>query len=134
MSRENVEFVRHIYALFDQGAEAAWDLLPPDFVVDNSRRLIEPFVLRRDEARAEYDRGRHEIFEEGHIGWEPKELIDAGQKVLAFIRTSGRGQASGVDVDAHVWNVWTFRAGKPVEWAYFGEDRAAALEAAGLSE
>jgi hypothetical protein len=33
----------------------------------------------------------------------------------------------------HVWNAWTFRTGKPVEWTYFGEDRAAALEAVGLS-
>ena len=91
-------------------------------------------ILRRDPARAEYDRTRHEVFEEGRVGWEPKELIDAGDKVLAFIWTSGRGKTSGVDVGAHVWNVWTFRDGKPIEWTYFGEDRAAALEAVGLSE
>jgi len=30
--------------------------------------------------------------------------------------------------------VWTFRDGKPVEWTYFGDDRASALEAVGLSE
>jgi ketosteroid isomerase-like protein len=75
-----------------------------------------------------------ETWEGGNVGWEPKELIDAGDKVLALIRTSGRGKASGVDVEAHVWNVWTFRDGKPVEWTYFGEDRAAALKAVGLAE
>ena len=37
-------------------------------------------------------------------------------------------------VEAYVWNVWTFRDGKPVEWTYFGADRAAAFEAAGVSE
>jgi ketosteroid isomerase-like protein len=61
-------------------------------------------------------------------------LIDAGHKVLAFIRTSCRGKASGIEVEAHVWNVWTFSDGKLAEWTYFGEDRAAALEAVGLSE
>jgi ketosteroid isomerase-like protein len=134
MSQENVEIARSIYASFDQGDEAAWELLPPDLVVDFTRRLIDPFLGGRDEARALYDRGRHEAFEEGRVGWELKELIDAGDKVLAFIWTSGRGKASSVEVGAHVWNVWTFRDGKPVEWTYFGDDRAAALEAVGLSE
>jgi ketosteroid isomerase-like protein len=133
MSQENVEYVRRIYALLDQGDDAD-DLLPPDLVADFSRRLIDPFILRRDPARAEYDRTRHEVFEEGRVGWEPKELIDAGDKVLAFIWTTGRGKTSGVEVGVHVWNVWTFRDGKPIEWTYFGEDRAAALEAVGLSE
>jgi ketosteroid isomerase-like protein len=32
------------------------------------------------------------------------------------------------------WNLWTFRDGEPVRWTYFGEDRAEALEAAGLRE
>jgi hypothetical protein len=54
--------------------------------------------------------------------------------VLAFIWTGGRGRASGVEVGAHVWNVWKLRDGKFVEWTYFGDDRAAALEAVGLSE
>jgi ketosteroid isomerase-like protein len=133
MSQENVELVRRIYALLDRGDDPV-DLLPPDLIADFSRRLIDPVILRRDQASAEYDRVRHEIFEEGHVGWEPKELIDAGDKVLAFIWTSGRGKASGVEVGAHVWNVWTFRDGKPVEWTYFGENRAEAHEAVGLAE
>ncbi len=65
--------------------------------------------------------------------WEPQELIDTGDKVLAFIRTSARGKGSGVEVEAYVWNLWTFRDGKVVD-SYFGDDQAAALEAAGLSE
>jgi ketosteroid isomerase-like protein len=114
--------------------EAFWKLVAPDFVVDFSRRLIDPVVLRgRDQTQAWYDR-EGEMWEGGHTRWHPKELIDAGDKLLAFIRTGGRGKASGAEVEAYVWNVWTFRDGKPVEWTYFGEDRAAALEAVGLSE
>jgi ketosteroid isomerase-like protein len=133
MSEENVEVVRSLYALFDQGDDAFWDLVPPGMVFDFSRRLIDPVVLRgRDQVRAFAER-ESETWE-GVNGWEPNELIDAGDKVLALIRTSGRGKASGVEVEAHVWNVWTFRDGKPVEWTYFGEDRAAALKAVGLAE
>jgi ketosteroid isomerase-like protein len=134
MSQENVEIVRRMYTLADQGDEAVWDLVPPEVVVDFSRRLIDPVVLRgRDQVRAWFER-EGEMWEGGHTRWQPEELIDAGDKVLTFIRTGGRGKASGAEVEAHVWNVWTFHDGKPVEWTYFGDDRAAALEAVGLSE
>jgi ketosteroid isomerase-like protein len=135
MSQENVEFVRRVYALLDRGDETVWDLAPPGLFVDFSRRQINPVVLRGpDQARAWYEREVTEAWEGGHTGWQPEELIDAGDKVLAFIRTSGRGKASGVEVEAYVWNLWTFRDGNVVEWTYFGEDRAAAREAAGLPE
>jgi ketosteroid isomerase-like protein len=65
---------------------------------------------------------------------EVKELIDAGDKVLVLIRFSGRGKTSGAEVEALVWNLWAFRDGEPVRWTYFGEERAEAREAAGLSE
>jgi ketosteroid isomerase-like protein len=132
MSQENVEIVRRMYTLADQGDEAVWDLVPPEVVVDFSRRLIDPVVLRgRDQVRAWFER-EGEMWEGGHTRWQPEELIDAGDKVLTFIRTGGRGKASGAEVEAHVWNARTFHDGKPVEWTYFGEDRAAAREAVGL--
>jgi ketosteroid isomerase-like protein len=134
MSKENVEFVRRTYALLSQGDEAVWDLVPPGFVFDFSRRLMGPTVLRgRDQVRTYFER-EGEVWEGGRASIQPKELIDAGDKVLAFIRTSGRGKASGVDVEAYVWGLWTFRDGQPSEHTYFGEDRTAAFEAAGLSE
>jgi len=134
MSQENVELVRRMYALADQGNDSIWELIPPEFEFDFSRRLLDPVhVHGRDQARAWFE-GEMEGWEGGRTRWEPKELIDADDKVLAFIRTGGRGKASGVEVEAYVWNVWTFRDGQPVGWTYFGEDRVAALEAAGLSE
>ena len=135
MSQENVEIGRRLLALLSQDDyEAFFDELPPEFVFDFSRRLIDPVVLRgRDEMRAWMERER-QMWEGDHVGYEPKELIDAGDKVLGLVRVSGRGKASGVAVEAYTWNVWTFRDGKPVEMTYFGDDRAAALEAVGLRE
>lgn len=69
------------------------------------RRLLDPVVLRgRDQVQGWSDR-EGEMWEGGHTRWQPEELIDAGDKVLAFIRTGGRGTASGVEVEAYVWNV-----------------------------
>ena len=133
MSEENVEFVRNLYAMIDRGNAEAWDLLPRDFVIDLSRRLIDPVILRGpDEMRAFYrDLGEPWA---GGAKLEVEELIDAGHQVLVLIRFGGRGKMSGAEVEALVWNLWTFRDGEPVRWTYFGEDRAQALEAAGLSE
>jgi ketosteroid isomerase-like protein len=130
---QNVKFVRNFYAMVDRGDAQAWHLLPPRFVIDLSRRLIDPVILRGpDEMRAFYrDLDAHWA---GGANLELEELIDAGDKVLALIRFGGRGRISGAEVEAHVWNVWTFRDGEPVTWTYFGEDRDQALEAAGLRE
>ena len=134
MSQENVETVQRAYEALTRGdAETLRDMAPPDFTVDFSRRLLEPFVLRRDEMLVLFTDQTRETWE-GWPTYEPKELIDAGDVVVALIRTTARGTSSGVEVDALVWNVWTFRDGRPIEFKYFGEDRAAALEAAGLSE
>ena len=133
MSQENVEIVRSVYVTLDRGDAEAWDVIPSDFVADFSRRLMDPARLcGRDEMRAFY-RDLDSSWADG-ARLEVEELIDAGNKVLALIRFGGRGKMSGADVETLVWHVWTFRNVTPVEFTYFGEDRAAALEAAGLSE
>ncbi|HEY6638332.1 MAG TPA: nuclear transport factor 2 family protein [Solirubrobacterales bacterium] len=135
MSEENVELVRRAYAALTRAdTDTLNDLAAPELVVDFSRRLLDPLVLRgRDEALRFILSEPYEEWE-GWPLWEPQELIDADDKVVALIRFSARGRESGVEVDAQVWNLWTFRDGKWVEVKYFGEDRAAALEAAGLQE
>jgi len=136
MSQENVELVRRVYALLDGGdVEAVSDLATPDFVFDFSRRYLDPVVLQGpDRVRAWFEQEIWAVFEGGRTAWQPQELIDAGDKVVAFIRTGGRGKASGVEVEARVWTVWTCRDGKLGEAVYFGDDRAAAFKAAGLRE
>ena len=135
MSQENMEIVRRAYIALSSGdKDVLTELASPDLVTDFSRRLVDPFVLRgRDEMIAFLDQA-HETWD-GWPAWEPQELIDAGDRVLAFIRFSAKGRASGAEVDAYVANLWTLGGnGKLIEVKYFGDDREAALEAAGLSE
>ena len=135
MSEENIELVRRAYAALTRGdTDTLQDLAAPEFVVDFSRRLVDPFVVRgRDEALAGFLSQSREPWD-GWPVWEPQELLEADDKVVALIRFSARGLGSGAAVEAHVWNLWTFRDGKSVEFKYFGDDRAAALEAAGVRE
>jgi ketosteroid isomerase-like protein len=135
MSQENVEIVRRAYIALSSGdKDVLTELANPDLVTDFSRRLVDPFVLRsRDEMIAFMDQANETW--DGWPAWEPQELIDAGDQVLAFIRFSAKGRTSGADVETYVANLWTLGGdGKLIEVKYFGDDRKAALEAAGLSE
>ena len=67
------------------------------------------------------------------IAYEPEELIDAGERVLAAIRYQGRARHSDLPVDLLVYWLYAFRANKVIRVDVFFE-RAAALEAAGLRE
>ena len=134
MSQENVEIGRRLLALLSQDDyEAFFDEFPPEGVFDFSRRLINPVVLRgRDEMRAWMERER-QMSEGGHVGFEPKELIDAGDKVLALVRVSARGKASGVPFEHENGQVFTLRDGRIVRWEIYW-NRVEARKAAGLPE
>jgi ketosteroid isomerase-like protein len=64
---------------------------------------------------------------------EAEELIDAGSSVVVVVRERGRGKGSGAPVERRWAQVWTFARGRIIRWELF-PDKAAALEAAGLSE
>jgi ketosteroid isomerase-like protein len=59
--------------------------------------------------------------------------IDAGESVVLFTHNTGLAKSSGIRFGIRVGHVFTFRNGKIVRCQYFGEDRAACLEAAGLA-
>jgi ketosteroid isomerase-like protein len=65
---------------------------------------------------------------------EPESLLDAGDKVVAFVRHSGKGRGSGFEIpsfeSAHVITLKEGRVAR-IEGFY---DRSEALKAAGLSE
>jgi ketosteroid isomerase-like protein len=132
MSQENVETVGHIYA--------AWSL--GDF--DTGLQAIHPDVEWYDppEQPGPTRRQGHAGAEESIFSWveawddyryELRELVDAGDKVLAWGRQSGRGKDSRIEVSADLFHVWKMRNGKAVEvWTFNNRDEA--LRAVGLSE
>jgi ketosteroid isomerase-like protein len=138
MSRENVELVRRAYeamnsgdletvlAGFDQDVEFvlakdAETVLGLDF--EESYRGIGgfmQFLARLSEAWEEYR-------------WEPVEYLDAGERVVVFIRMIARGRASGIEIEQDMAHVSEMRNAKVVRHETFF-DRAKALEAVGLRE
>jgi ketosteroid isomerase-like protein len=66
-------------------------------------------------------------------GSEVEELIDAGNHVIAVIRSWGRGKQSEAAVETGEHHVWTLRDGKLWRLRVY-PDEAEALEAVGLWE
>jgi ketosteroid isomerase-like protein len=62
--------------------------------------------------------GLEETFE--GLTLHPQEVVDAGDRVATRLRHSGRGKASGVEIDAELYHqVITFRDGVMVRMEYF---------------
>jgi ketosteroid isomerase-like protein len=134
MSEENVEVVRQALEAWGRGdPKAATDLLDPEVEWTMPSNLPETGTYR---GRDEVVRRLEEFLE----AWDDlavtvEELVDAGDRVVALARYSGRGRESGIEIsgvntDAQVWTV---RNGKALRVELYG-GTAEALGAAGLSE
>jgi ketosteroid isomerase-like protein len=131
MSRENVEIVRRVFDAWRCGNyEAALAAYHPEVVYD-ATVLPEGSVYRGREGLAEAIRVWAGTWTDWR--WEIEELIDAGDRVLAVTRQSGRGKGSGVDVVQQTFGIFSLRDRQIVHVTIL-LDRAKALEAAGLRE
>jgi ketosteroid isomerase-like protein len=131
MSQENVETVRRIYDAYGEGDFArAFEEAEPDFEWIPPEQDIEGPVQGLESLRR-FVEDQNEAFEDLRV--ETEELKDHGDKVLAFIRVSGRGRGSGAEFDIRAAHLWTFRGGRLIRGQVFPE-REKALEAAGLGE
>jgi ketosteroid isomerase-like protein len=69
----------------------------------------------------------------GEFGFDPREIIDLGDRVLLLGRMAGSGLSSGAAFESEWANLLTLSAGRVVREQYFPA-HAEALEAAGLTE
>jgi len=128
MSQENVEIVRSFTEAYLRGDHvAAVAYLAPDVVYEVGQELP---ARRPDELLAIWKRWEAE--------WErieliPEAYIDAGDQVVVAVRYSGRGRASGLELEDRLFEVHTLRDGKVARKRDF-RTRVEALEAAGLEE
>lgn len=115
MAEANVEALRRGYEALNQG-----DLSPVLELLDPEIEWHEP----GDSPEAGTHHGR-DSFERFLRGWMdsfegfrvvPVEVAERGDKLIAFVHQSGRGRASGVEVDARLAHVWTVEDGRAVRW------------------
>jgi ketosteroid isomerase-like protein len=133
MSRENVEVhneaVRRFFSAFEYDTEAFRDTLHPEiqwFPIEENRtptRGVEAAMWNRNAWLDTWDEHRLDL----------EEVIEGGDDVVALVHITARGSGSGVEVDVRFYAQFKVRDDKVI-YIFDHEDRAAALEAAGLSE
>jgi ketosteroid isomerase-like protein len=134
MSQENVAIVQRIYEAAARRDEvAAFEVYAEDIVWDmsNWRRAFlysRPIYHGHEGVRDAWREGLSAFSE---IDFEAKDLVDAGDRVLAVVAERERGRASGVPVEASHLAVWTLSDGKVTRLQVF-DDRQQALDAVGL--
>lgn len=115
MAEANVEALRRGYEALNRG-----DL---SFVLELIDRDIE-----WNEPHPSPEAGRHtgrDSFKRFFGSWidsfdgfkvEPELVIERDDKLIAVVHQSGRGRASGVQVDARLAHVWTVKDGRAIRW------------------
>ena len=134
MSKENVEIVRRGYEALHEGEYTVFfAALAPEVELVLPEGGMNAGTLRGVREVRQFLEGYFESFENFQIVAE--ELFERGDQVVAFLRQSGRGRGSGIEIDTRFAHVLTLRGGKVrrVE-AFPDREKQAALESAGLRE
>ena len=131
MSQENVEIVRASIDAWNRGDwDAALKDAAPSFEFDFSRSV--------GPGRAVYSLDQmRRYFDEFVQAWESlrlevDEFIEAGEQVVTPLTSHHRGR-DGIELQARLALVWTFRDGVLTHLTFY-QERQEALAAAGLSE
>jgi uncharacterized protein len=139
MSQENVEVVRRGIEAWNSFFREGTDPIPhlrefcdPDVTLEFSRRLVDAEIYRGYEGARRFLEQLREPW--GDFRIEPEKFLDARDKVVVFSRVVGHAKQGRISIDSRVAHMCTVRNGKLIQIEYFGDDRAACLEAAGLSE
>ena len=133
MAQENVDVVRAAFAAWNAGEEmdAYLSRFHPQLVYHPRGDEPDPSPHIGRDAYARLVLGYRDALPD--MSFDMRELIDAGDRVIASTVVHGRGVASGADVtDTYVF-LCMLRDGLIVECWEYGT-RQEALEAVGLSE
>jgi SnoaL-like domain len=139
MSQENVELVRRLFEVLNQGgADAVVDagFLSPQIVFDASRSGIPGVGVfhGREEVRRFFKDDWFAVFPFEDWVIQIDQLIDDGDRVIFKSRQHGRGATSGAVAAAlELGNIFTLSEGQVVRVTLFGRPEEA-FEAAGLRE
>ena len=96
--------------------EAALETLAPDVEFVNPPYAVEPGTRYGHEG---FGRALDRLQETVDIATvDVEELANAGDRVVAVVRATGRGRGTGIPVDTRIVHVWTLRDGliARLEW------------------
>jgi ketosteroid isomerase-like protein len=112
MSESDAATVRLLFERFGRdGLEQALELVSEDFVVKVPGSMsAEPDVYEGHDGARRYFAGFDGLMED--VRFEPIDIVDQGEAVIVWLRLSGRGAASGIEVEQHAAVVSWVKDGK----------------------
>ena len=136
MSQENVEIVKralNFLARRDWTGITDADLIDPNVELHGSVGGLEEGKILRGpgEISQAFDSEDRDVWDEHRI--EPREFIDAGDRVVVLHREYQRGKGSGVEIVIDTASILDVRDGRIVRMQGY-VNPAEALEAVGLPE
>ena len=125
---EGLELVQRALAALNAGdIDALVGLCHRDFELDMSDRVYTPATNRGHDGIRQFHSEVLEVWEQ--YVWEPEEVIDQGNRIVALVRTTGKGRGSGLEIDRQTAMIWTVRGDQALSLRFY-RDRERALEAA----
>jgi ketosteroid isomerase-like protein len=130
MSQENVDLVRRGLDHFIATGEVPWEMF------DDQVEVYDHDTPDQDVYRGHDGYGRW--LGDWGAAWaewsiEPKEFIDAGDRIVILFRMKAKGRESGVEIERQDALVYQLRDGKIVRGDYYN-NREQALKAVGLAQ
>jgi ketosteroid isomerase-like protein len=124
MSEANIESVRRGYAALNQGdLSVVLDLLDPGIEWHEPAPSPDAGTHQGRESFERFMRGWLESFDEFRV--EPQRIVEQDDRLIAVVRQTGKGRASGLEVEATLAHVWTVADGRAIRWEAVGEPEAA---------
>jgi ketosteroid isomerase-like protein len=130
MAADATKVVRDVYDAWNSG-ETALDMFDPAAVYVEAAAVFGGRTVEGIDELAAYIESVNRYWED--FRFEPLEVIDVGERVVAVVQMTGIGGESGVAVERKWGHLWTVRSGKVTRLEGYGVP-AEAFAAAGLTE
>jgi hypothetical protein len=119
MSEQNIEFLKGVYGAFARGdVPAVLDAFADDIEWYEAEGLPYGGLYRGGEAVAQNVFGPISQDVDG-FAVTPEEFVGSGDTVVAVVRYTGTGKATGKALDVSVVHVWDIRDGKAARFRQF---------------
>lgn len=115
MAEANIEALQRGYEALNRGDLAVvLELLDPDIEWHEPEPSPHAGTHAGRDSFERFLRGWIDSFDGFTV--EPERILERDDRLIAVVHQSGRGRASGVQVDARLAHVWTVSEGRATRW------------------
>ena len=120
----STDIVQRAHDALNRGdAEGLAALCAPDFRLDMSDRVFNPEVYSGHDGIRRFMAEVHEVWET--FTWEPTDVKETDDVVLALVHSVGHGRGSGLDIDRHSAMLWRLSGETLIELTFYRDPSAA---------